>query len=83
VRDEALLYDIIEMLVEIGEARGVSAAQVALACCSAARASPRSSSAPAPTTSIVRQSRRRPSAFVSTEERARLDQVSKLPLLYP
>ena len=31
IRDEEQLYDIVEVLVEIGEARGVSAAQVALA----------------------------------------------------
>ena len=32
VRDEDQLYDIVDALVEIGEAHGVSAAQVALAC---------------------------------------------------
>ena len=31
IRDEEQLYDIVDVLVEIGEARGVSAAQVALA----------------------------------------------------
>ena len=69
VRDEDKLYDIVEVLVEIAEARGVSAAQVALAwtaraarrrlAWSSARA-PRSSSpttSPPPTSSCRRRAR--------------------------
>ena len=45
VHDEDKLYDTIEVLVEIAEARGVSAAEVALAWLLGRPASPRSSSA--------------------------------------
>jgi len=83
--DEALLYDIIEMLVEIGEAtRRVRRA---------GGASPGLLRPLGPVTSLIvgarsdntaRRQYRTPAHLVlSTEERARLDQVSKLPLLYP
>ena len=82
VRDEAQLYDIIEVLVDIGKARGVSAAQVALAW---------TLGRPGVVSVIV--GARRDEQLVdnlaaaglvlAAEERARLDGVSKLPLLYP
>jgi aryl-alcohol dehydrogenase-like predicted oxidoreductase len=82
VRDEAALYDIVEVLVEIGEARGVSAAQVALAWLLGRPA----------VTSVIVGARRDEQLVdnlaaarlgLSGEERSRLDKASALPLLYP
>ena len=82
VRDEAKLYDVVEVLVEIGHAHGVSAAQVALAWLLGR---------PGVVSAIVgaRQDEQlvdnlaAASLVLSVEERAQLDQVSILPLLYP
>jgi aryl-alcohol dehydrogenase-like predicted oxidoreductase len=82
VRDEAALYDIIEVLVEIGRERGVSAAQVALAWLLGRPG----------VTSLIVGARRdeqlvdnlaAADLVLSAEERSRLDKVSALPLLYP
>ena len=82
VRDEAQLYDIVEVLVEIGQAHGVSAAQVALAWLLGR---------PGVVSAIV--GARRDEQLIDNlaaanlvllpEERARLDLASQLPLLYP
>ena len=82
VRNEAALYDIIEVLVEIGQERGVSAAQVALAWLLGRPG----------VTSVIVGARRdeqlvdnlaAADLVLSAEERSRLDKVSELPLLYP
>jgi aryl-alcohol dehydrogenase-like predicted oxidoreductase len=82
VHDREKLYDIIEVLVEIGGARGVSAAQVALAWLIAK---------PAVTTVIVGARTEEQLADdlaaatleLSAEEMGRLDAVSADPLRYP
>jgi aryl-alcohol dehydrogenase-like predicted oxidoreductase len=82
IRDENRLWNIVDTLVEIGAERGVSAAQVALAW---------TLGQPGITSVII--GGRTPEQFadnlasadlkLSTEERARLDKVSELPILYP
>ena len=82
VYDEPKLYDTVEVLVAIGEAHGVSAAQVALAYLLGK---------PAVTSLVVgaRTSEQLADNLAATdlvlgdEERQRLDKVSELPLLYP
>jgi len=82
VRDEDQLYDTVEVLVEIAEARGVSPAQVALAWLLRR---------PAITTLVIGartddqliDNLRAAELSLSHEEQARLDAVSALPLLYP
>jgi aryl-alcohol dehydrogenase-like predicted oxidoreductase len=82
VRDQEGLYDIVEALVEIGEEHGVSAAQVALAWLLGR---------PGVTSVIVgaRTEEQLADNLASAElrlgdaERARLDEVSAPPLLYP
>jgi aryl-alcohol dehydrogenase-like predicted oxidoreductase len=82
VYDEDKLYDIVDVLVEIGEARGVSAAQVALAWLLGRPG----------VASLVIGARREEqlvdniaaaSLKLTEEERSRLDKVSAPPLLYP
>jgi aryl-alcohol dehydrogenase-like predicted oxidoreductase len=82
VHDEEKLYDIVDVLVEIGEARGVSAAQVALAWLIGRPG----------VASLVIGARREEQLVdniaaaaltLTDEERARLDNVSAPPLLYP
>ena len=82
VRDEAQLYDIVEVLVDIGKTRGVSAAQVALAWVLGRPG----------VVSVVVGARRDEQLVdnlgavglvLTPEERRRLDDASKLPLLYP
>jgi aryl-alcohol dehydrogenase-like predicted oxidoreductase len=82
VRDEDQLYDIVDALVEIGEAHGVSAAQVALAYTLGKPG----------VTSVIIGARREEQLVdnlaaagleLSAEERARLDAVSAPPLIYP
>jgi aryl-alcohol dehydrogenase-like predicted oxidoreductase len=82
VRDENRLWNIVDALVEVGKARGVSAAQVALSWLLGR---------PGVTSVIV--GGRTPEQFadnlaaadfkLSAEERARLDTVSQQPLIYP
>jgi aryl-alcohol dehydrogenase-like predicted oxidoreductase len=82
VYDEGRLYDTIEVLVSIGAEHGVSAAQVALAYLLAK---------PAVTSLVVGARTREQLAdnlaaaelTLSAEEHARLDEVSRPPLLYP
>jgi aryl-alcohol dehydrogenase-like predicted oxidoreductase len=82
VRDQEGLYDIVDALVEIGEAHGVSAAQVALAYTLGRPG----------VTSVVIGARREEQLVdnlaaadlaLSADERARLDAISAPPLLYP
>lgn len=82
IRDEAALYDIIDVLVDIADARGVSGAQVALAWLLGR---------PGVTSVIIggrnekqfKDSLRSADLTLAPEERQRLDKVSELPLLYP
>lgn len=82
VRNEEQLYDIVDVLVEVGEARGISAAQVALAWLLQRPA----------ISSLIIGARRDDQLLdnlasvnivLTDAERAKLDEVSKLPLLYP
>jgi aryl-alcohol dehydrogenase-like predicted oxidoreductase len=82
VRDEAQLYDIVDALVEIADARGVSAAQAALAWLLGRPG----------VVSLVIGARNEEQLAgnlgaadlrLTDEERARLDKVSAPPLLYP
>ena len=81
-RDEAKLYDIVDVLVAIGEARGVSAARVALAWLSG-RPGVASAVIGARTEAQLADNLAAAELKLSHEERARLDQVSAPPLLYP
>ena len=82
VHDETKLYDIVDVLVSIGEGHGVSAAQVALAWLLGK---------PAVTTLVIGARTEKQLADnlaaanlqLSAEEMARLDEVSAPPLLYP
>lgn len=82
IRDEERLWRIVDTLVEIGQARGVSAAQVALAWLLGR---------PAVTSLVVggkseeqfRDNVAAASLKLSGEERQRLDAVSAPPLIYP
>jgi len=82
VRDREQLYDIVEVLVEIADGRGVSAAQIALAY---------TLGKPGVTSVIVgaraeeqlADNLRAAEVTLSDDERARLDEASALPLLYP
>jgi len=82
VRDVEALYRIIDALVEIGEAHGVSAAQVALAWL-LGRPGVTSLVIGARTEDQLRDNLAAASLTLSEEERARLDAVSAPPLLYP
>ena len=82
VRDEGQLYNIVDVLVEIAEGRGVSAAQVSLAWLLGRPG----------VTSLVIGARREEqlsdnlqaaSLVLTDDERGRLDKVSAPPLLYP
>jgi aryl-alcohol dehydrogenase-like predicted oxidoreductase len=82
IRDEARLYDIIEVLVAVAEARGVSAAQVALAWL-LGRPGVTSLIVGARTEQQLADNLGAASLTLTAEERARLDTVSAPPLLYP
>jgi len=82
VRDEEGLYDIIEALVEIGEAHDVSAAQVALAW-TLGRPGIASAIVGARTEEQLADNLRAAELELGAEERTRLDQLSAPPLLYP
>jgi aryl-alcohol dehydrogenase-like predicted oxidoreductase len=82
IRHREQLYDIVDALVEIGDGRGVSAAQVALAYTLGKPG----------VTSLVIGARKEEQLVdnlaaadleLAADERARLDEVSALPLLYP
>jgi aryl-alcohol dehydrogenase-like predicted oxidoreductase len=82
IRDEGHLYDIVDVLVSIAEDRGVSAAQVAIAwvlgrpCVSSVVLGARTDEQLADNLGAAQLE-------LSAEERARLDEVSAPPLLYP
>jgi aryl-alcohol dehydrogenase-like predicted oxidoreductase len=82
VRDQEQLYDIVEALVEIGEAHGVSAAQVALAW-TLGRPGVTSLVVGARTEEQLADNLKAVGLELGADERARLDQLSALPLLYP
>jgi aryl-alcohol dehydrogenase-like predicted oxidoreductase len=82
VRDEDALYDIVDVLVEIGEGHGVSAAQVALAWL-LGRPGVDSLVIGARTDEQLADNLAAAELTLSADERARLDQVSAPPLLYP
>ncbi len=82
VRDQEALYDVVEAVVQIAEARGVSAAQVALAWL-LGRPAVSSVIIGARTDEQLADNLRAADLELSAEERARLDEVSAPPLLYP
>ncbi len=82
IHDEAKLYDIIEALVAVAEARGVSAARVALAWL-LGRPGVASLVIGARTEQQLADNLGAADLTLSPEERARLDQVSAPPLIYP
>jgi aryl-alcohol dehydrogenase-like predicted oxidoreductase len=82
VRDEAALFDIIEVLVAIAEERDISAAQVALSWL-LGRPGVTSLIVGARTDKQLVDNLGAADLVLSTEERTRIDKVSALPLLYP
>jgi aryl-alcohol dehydrogenase-like predicted oxidoreductase len=82
IRDENRLYNIIEALVKVGEARGVSAAQVALAWL-AGRPAVSSIILGVRTEEQLKDNLAAASLVLSAEERKALDDVSLQPLIYP
>jgi aryl-alcohol dehydrogenase-like predicted oxidoreductase len=82
VRDEAKLYDTIDVLVEIGEARGVSAAQIALAYI-IGKPGVSSVIVGARTEEQLADNLAAADVTLTADELARLDDVSAMPLLYP
>ena len=82
VRDESALYDVVDVLVSIAEARGVSAAQIALAWL-IARPQVTSVIVGARNESQLQDNLLAADLTLNNEEIERLNQVSQLPLLYP
>ena len=82
VRDEGKLYEIVDVLVEIGQAHGVSAAQIALAWL-LGRPGVASLVVGARTEEQLADNIAAAGVALTDEERARLDKVSAPPLLYP
>ena len=82
VRDAEQLLDTIEVLVEIGEAHGVSAAQVALAWL-LGRPGVVSLIIGARTDEQLEDNLAAAELQLSDDERARLEEVSRPPLIYP
>ncbi len=82
IRHQERLYDIIEVLVEIADARGCSAAQVALAWL-LGRPAVTSLVIGARTEEQLALNLKAAELELSAEERAKLDAVSAPPLLYP
>jgi aryl-alcohol dehydrogenase-like predicted oxidoreductase len=82
VHDEEALYDLVDVLVEVGEAHGVSAAQVTLAWL-LARPGVTSLVVGARTDDQLRDNLASASLELSPEEIARIDGVSRPPLPYP
>lgn len=82
VRDEAQLHDIVDALVEIGAARGVSAARIALAWL-IGRPGVTSLVIGARTEEQLSDNLGAAELTLSEEEKAKLDTVSAPPLLYP
>ncbi len=82
IRDQARLYRIIEVLVKIGEARGVSAAQIALAWL-AGRPGVASIVIGARNEMQLKDNLASTSITLTDAERKKLDDVSLIPLIYP
>jgi aryl-alcohol dehydrogenase-like predicted oxidoreductase len=82
VRDQEQLYDIVEALIEIGEGHGVSAAQVALAWL-LERPGVVSVIVGARTDEQLADNLAAAELKLSDDERSRLDEVSRPPLIYP
>ena len=82
VYDEAKLYDTIELLLEVAVGHGVSAAQVALAW-TLGRPGITSVVIGARTDEQLADNLAAASLRLTGDERARLDEVSAMPLLYP
>jgi len=82
VRDEDQLYDVVDVLVEIGEARGVSAAQVAIAWL-LTRPGIVSVIVGARTDEQLADNLGAADLQLSDDEVARLEEVSRPPLIYP
>ena len=82
VRDENALYDVVDVLVDIAEARGVSAAQIALAWL-IARPQVTSVIVGARNDTQLQDNLKAADITLTTEEIEKLNAVSKLPLLYP
>ncbi|MBN8998039.1 MAG: aldo/keto reductase [Rhizobiales bacterium] len=82
VRDEEKLYDIVEVVVDIAKARGVSGAQVALAWL-LGRPGITTLIVGARTDTQLADNLKAVDLVLSAEERDRLDKVSQPPALYP
>ncbi len=82
VRDEDQLYDVVDALVEIGEGHGVSAAKVALAWL-LGRPAVISLIIGARSDEQLADNLAAAELPLSDDERARLDELSAPPLLYP
>ena len=82
VRDENALYDVVDVLVNIAEARGVSAAQIALAWL-IARPQVTSVIVGARNDTQLQDNLKAADITLTTEETEKLNAVSQLPLLYP
>lgn len=82
IRDEERLYNIVDVLVGIAETRNVSAAQIALAWL-AGRKGVTSIIVGARTDAQLADNLKAADVVLTEDERARLDKVSQLPLIYP
>ena len=82
IRDEERLYKIIDTLIEVGKAHGVSAAQVALAW-SAGRPGVASIIVGARNEVQLKDNLAAALLVLTAEDRKKLDDVSALPLIYP
>jgi aryl-alcohol dehydrogenase-like predicted oxidoreductase len=82
IRDLERLYDIVDALVEIGAARGASAAQVALAWL-LGRPGVATVVVGARTSEQLADNLGAADLVLADDERSRLDEVSALPLIYP
>ena len=82
MRDEEKLYDIVEVVVDIAKARGVSGAQVALAWL-LGRPGITTLIVGARTDTQLADNLKAVDLMLSAEERDRLDKVSQPPALYP
>ena len=82
IRDEGKLYDTVDVLVEIAEARGVSAARIALAY-TLGKPGVTSLVIGARTSEQLADNLAAADLVLDDDERSRLDDVSALPLIYP
>ena len=82
VRDQDALYETVDVLVSIGEERGVSAAQVALAYL-LGRPAVTSLVVGAKTAEQLADNLAAADLALTAEERERLDKASEVPLIYP